>query len=228
MTLNKTNRIVLTDTFSLLGLFILSLVLQALTHIPPAISFIQIISVELFVLTLPLTVLSTETNSTKRRNLNPRQLRVEIGLFSLLAILVSYGNYLLFFARHGLSPAYMDSGHPAHLQATALTCLTIALCQLANLLLVRADEHPKFFAAHLKSSRKLLQALAVSGFLVLNVIYNPWLQAAFGTYALDISDVSAAIFGLGLFIGLRSLQRHTRQHARHAVVALHRETEGEG
>lgn len=143
--------------------------------------------------------------------------------FGLLAAALAYGNYLLFFARHHLSPAYLDPTLPLYHQATALTCLTLILCLYIYLLFERADVHEKFFTNYLLSNKKLLRAFAVSLFVVAAITYIPWLQTFFAAGPLSIVDWLTALLAAGLYTGFRLLQRHTRKHTRHAVLRLHRE-----
>jgi magnesium-transporting ATPase (P-type) len=221
---NKITRIVVTDLTVFVSLLSLSYLLLHFAHLPAAISFIQLVAIELFVIALPLSVIANEKEQKLRRHLNDRQLRYELAIFSALAVAICYANYLLFFVRHSLSAAYIDNSHPAHLQAMTLTLLTLGLCQLTNLLLIRAEGHKKFFTSHLHNNQKLLQALAASALLVSAIIYAPLLQTMLGTAPLDASDISAALLSVGILVGARSLQRHTRSHTRHIILKLHQES----
>ena len=77
--------------------------------------------------------------------------------------------FLLFFARHHLSPVHLSTFNPLYSEATTLTYLTLVLCLYVYLLFERSDVHEKFFTGYLLSNTKLLIAFAVSFVLGLAV-----------------------------------------------------------
>jgi magnesium-transporting ATPase (P-type) len=219
MHLSKTARSVWTDGVALLAVLIIGLIGFLAYHVPLAITLWQVVVIELLILAYPIKTLQPKNS---RKHEQPRHQAIfEIITFGLLAAAIAYLNYRLFFGREGFSPAYIDTGNPLYAQATTLACLTISLCQLMNLGFIQADTQKHF---HLKQPQ--LQALAVSLFALLNIIYNPWLHGLFGTKALGLVDWLTALAAVVLYSGLRLLQRHTRQHTRHAVIKLHHEVRG--
>jgi Ca2+-transporting ATPase len=230
--IKKAARCALTDNAGELITVLLGLSAVAIFHIPPAISPIQILAIDVVAQILPITALGWDKPLAnlmheKPRNLhdhiiNPRAITGFIG-FGALAACFSFLNFLFFFVRHNLSPRYIDPANPLYLEATTLTYLTLVLCLYVYLLFERADAHEKFFTKYLWSNKHLLIAFGLSFFLIGNVIYNPVVAPYFSSHPLTIIDWLTALFFAGAYLCFRLLQRHTRKHTRRAVVALHRE-----
>ncbi len=215
----RTIRTNLTSGSSQVALVVLGVAGLAAYHLPPAITFMQIIALDLL-LCAPIAALAYEKNYLKINNIR-WQAPVAFGI---LAALIGFANYLLFFARHHLSPLYIDAGLPMYHQATSLTLLTILFCTLTYLLFERADHHEQFFTEHLHSNDKLLQGFGLSLAVLAAIVYLPWLQPIFSTAPLDIVDWASALLAVCVYSLLRLLQRHTRKHSRHAVLKLHNQT----
>jgi Ca2+-transporting ATPase len=195
-------------------------------RVAPAITVWQLIMIDVIAVMPPLTALGWDSVQAKLPAEKPHHLVSfnAAASFGLLAALLAYGNFALFFARHHLSARYLtDFTLPQYHQATMLTCLTLILCLYAHLFFERADRHEQVFTDYLWSNSKLNWALAGSGFVILNVIYNPLIQPLFHTGSLSFVDWLTALASAGIFTACRLLQRHTRQHTRRAVVKLHRE-----
>lgn len=124
-------------------------------------------------------------------------------------------NYMWYFARHGVSPEHLAADSLIHMKATALTYLTIVLCQLANILQRRSRRG--LFTLYQFHNKQLWLAMALSLFCVLNIIYNPWIAPYFRAGALGMNDWLAALGAAALFIAIRELQRTTAQ-ARQTVI----------
>lgn len=233
--IKKAARCALTDNAGELLVVLFSLSALALFHVAPAITAIQILAIDIVAQILPITALGWDKAQHKLMRerprdlhdhiINPRAIGGFIG-FGLLAAVLAYGNYLFFFARHHLSPRYIDLTLPLYHQATTLTYLTLVLCLYVYLMFERADAHEKFFTSYLWSNKKLLIAFAISFFLIASVVYNPVVQPYFGAGPLGLVDWLTALLCAGLYMAFRLLQRHTRQHTRHAVLKLHRELHG--
>ena len=229
--IRKAARCVLTDNAGELLTVLIGLSATALFHIAPAITAIQILAIDIVAQILPITALGWDGAQGKLMHAHPRNLRDHIvspaaisGFvgFGLLAAMLSYGNYLLFFIRHHLSPAYLDPHLPLYQQATTLTYLTLVLCLYVYLMFERSDAHEKFFSSYLWSNRKLLYSFGLSFFLIANLVYNPWVQPYFSTRALSAFDWLTALSAATLYMMFRLTQRHTRKHSRRAVLDLHR------
>jgi len=118
---------------------------------------------------------------------------------------LAYVNYLLFFGRHGINPQGLDSGSFSHMQATALTYLTIVLCQLGNILQRRSKKG--LFTRYQFHNPQLWFAFALSMFCVVNIIYNPWIAPYFGAGPLSLTDWTYAFAAAAIFLGIREFQR---------------------
>jgi len=216
---NKIARCILTDFSAALSVLLISLLVTYIWHIPAAILLIQILAVELFLQTLPISTL--QHDKVKKKPRHHMHVKVELVAFGIWAGLISYGSYLLFFGYHVISPVYIDTNNSLYVQATTLALVTFALCQAVNILFVRADEHLHMGTKFLWENKKLLRAFAMSGFLLLNLVYNPLLHSLLGTAPLSLLEWIVALFCTTIYIGGRRLQRHSRQFSRHAVRELH-------
>jgi hypothetical protein len=201
-------------------------------HVAPAIQPIQVLLLGIAGL-LPMQALRHDPAVHKLKALRPldidaaiygRRALASYTLFGILTALAAYANYLFFFARHQLSPLYLDPTLPLYQQATTLTFTTLLLCSFIQILMERADKHDQFFTAHLHSNPRLVKAFGITLLAVAIIIYLPGLHSLFDFQALSLIDWLSAIFFASLYTLCRLLQRHTRKHTRHAVVRLHHET----
>ncbi|HEY4963438.1 MAG TPA: cation-transporting P-type ATPase [Candidatus Saccharimonadales bacterium] len=228
--IKKAARCALTDNAGELITVLIGLATLAMFHVPPAISPIQILAIDVVAQILPITALGWDKPLDNLMKEKPRNLKDHIinrkaigGFigFGALAAIFAYLNFLLFFVRHNLSPTYIGTTNPIYLEATTLTYLTLVLCLYVYLMFERADIHEKFFTKYLWSNSRLLIALGVSLFLIGNVVYNPVVGPYFNSAPLSLMDWVTAIMFAGLYMVFRLLQRHTRKHTRKAVVKLH-------
>jgi Ca2+-transporting ATPase len=228
--IRKAARCALTSNAGELITVLLGLIALTAWHIPPAISALQILAIDVVAQILPITALGWDTPLANLMHEKPRSLHDHIinrqavsGFigFGALAAVLSYGNFLFFFIRHHLSPAYIDQANPLYLQATTLTYLTLVLCLYVYLLFERADKHDAFFTSYLWSNKKLLAAFGVSFILIGNIIYDPFVRPYFSTHSLTVVDWLTALLAAALYFGFRLAQRHTRKHTRRAVLELH-------
>lgn len=233
--IRKAARCALTDNAGELLTILISLGMQAWFHIPLAITAIQILAIDVIAQIAPITALGWDTAQAKLMHDRPRRLGDhiinaaavrEFVMFGLLAAIIASANFLFFFARHHLSPAYIDTTSTLYTNATTLTYLTLVLCQFINLLLVRADAHERFFTAYLWSNKRLLVAFGFSFFCISNLMYNPMVRPYFHTAALSCMDWLTALFAAACYFAVRLLQRHTRKHTRRAVLSVHATSRG--
>lgn len=230
--IKKAARCAMTDNAAELFTVLLGLAALSVFHVAPAITAIEILAIDVVAQILPITALGWDKAQGKLMHNKPRNLQDHIinrtavaGFigFGALASGLSYLNYLLFFARHHLSPLYLDPTLPLYHQATTLTYLTLVLCLYVYLMFERSDAHEKFFTNYLWSNPRLLIAFGMSFILIGNIIYNPWISPYFGTESLGFVDWLTAFLAAGIYMSIRLLQRHTRKHTRKAILQLHQE-----
>ncbi len=209
---------------------IASLAAVSTLHIPLAISIMQILAIDLIAELFPIAALGRDKADGDLMHSPPRNSREHIlnrrSVADLLwcGLLIggfAFANYLLFFGRNGIDPQGLASGSHVHMQATALTYLTIVLCQLANILQRRSSKG--LFTRYQFHNRSLWIAIGFSLFCVLHIIYNPWIAPYFRSAPLSAADWLYAIAAMAIFIAIREFQRHNRLHHREAVIALHHE-----
>jgi len=226
----KAARCALTDNAGELLAILISLIGQSVFHIPLAITAVQILAIDVIAQMFPITALGWDGAQHKLMHDQPRRLsdhiinKKAVGEFigfGLLSAALAYANFLFFFERRGLSPVHIDSTSTLYSRATILTYVTIVLCQFINLMLVRSDNHERFFTSYLWSNKKLLIAFAISFFCIANIIYNPWIHPYFHAGPLTWGDWLSALAVAIIYFSLRLLQRHTRKHSHAALLRDH-------
>ncbi len=128
---------------------------------------------------------------------------------------LAFINYLWFFGRNGVVEANVESGSIIHMKATALTYLTIVLCQLGNIMQRRSQQG--LFTRYQFHNKQLWIAMALSLFCIINVIYNPWIAPYFGASSLSLVDWGYALGATIIFLTIRELERI--YGLRHAHIA---------
>lgn len=203
-----------------LWLVVFSAVIASAWHIPLAVTALQLVFANLlFLLLLWATTAEPKPHYTKESTSN-------VVAFGLLAAGLVQANFLLYFARSGLSSQYASTNNPYYFKATTIALLTLVLCQCINILLARAAHHKRFFTRHLVTNKKLLWAFGFSLFGILTITYVDSLAHLFNTGSLTFWDWLWAIVAASIYLGFRLLQRHTRQHTHKAVLDLHRKVTG--
>jgi len=212
---------------------LVSLSAATIFHIPLALSVMQILAVDLIAELFPIAALGRDKADGELMEERPRDPRdhilngralIDLAWCGLLIGGFAYANYLLFFQRNGINPQGLASESFIHMKATAVTYLTIVLCQLANIL-QRRSAHG-LFTRYQFHNRQLWLALAFSIFCVANIIYNPWIAPYFRAGPIGWIDWAFAILAAAIFIAIREFQRNHRLHKREAIVELHKQTVG--
>lgn len=215
---------VLTNISTVALLTILGIALRIWLHIPLALTALHILILYLVFQLVTQIAFGTELAESKAKS---RALNIKSSLFfGLLAAGISYGNYWLFFARHGLSPAYVDTASPLYGHAIMLTQITVILCQFANLLLVRAEAHEKSVMSFFSANKPLLVSFGFVFFCVANMAYNPPVQHFFHATDLNLVDWLYAALAVALYVMARWLLGHNRRHSRRAIIELHAQVHG--
>jgi Ca2+-transporting ATPase len=208
---------------------IVSLAITSLLGIPLAISIMQILAIDMIAELFPIAALGWDKGAGSLMNESPRNIKhhilnkkniIDLLWCGLLIGGMAYINYLLFFARAHVDPTTVDSGSHIHMQATALTYLTIVLCQLGNILQRRTPDG--IFSRYQFHNRYLWGSMLFSMVCVLAIIYSP-INSYFGSAPLHAIDWLYALMAAAIFLGVREFQRGTQHHTREAVLALHRE-----
>ncbi len=190
-----------------------SVIAFSLFNIPLALTVMQILAIDLLAELFPIAALGWdkadgELMHDKPRNphnhiLNKKSI-ADLLVCGLIIGVLAYGNYLLFFGRAGVTPGGLTSGLPIHAQATALTYLTIVLCQLVNILQRRS--RGGFFTKYQLHNRYLWLAMCVSLTCVALIMYSP-LNTYFGAGPLGIVDWLFALSAAGIFLLIREIER---------------------
>ncbi|HEY5668147.1 MAG TPA: cation-transporting P-type ATPase, partial [Candidatus Saccharimonadales bacterium] len=205
-----------------------SLAATTFYSIPLAISVMQILAIDLVAELFPIAALGKDKADGELMTDPPRDPKDHIlNLRSVLDLLwcgvlmggFAFLNYLWFFHRQGVSPMHLAADSHLHMQATALTYLTIVLTQLANILQRRTSAG--IFSRYQLHNKQFWLAMALSLFCVMNIIYNPWIAPYFKAAPLSLADWLYALAAAGVFIAIREFQRHNRKHHRKAVIHLH-------
>ncbi len=224
---------VLVDNAAFVALIFLGIAGQIIYNQPIPIQVMQIILFSTLIQALPIIELAWDKPLERAMQQRPKLGMLispndvgEIVIFGLLAGAVAYANFLLYFARINLSPAYIDPSSAFVAHAATIAFVTLVACQSANLLFLRAARHQSFFTRYLWSNPRLLAAMGLGTFVVLIVVYNPTIAQLFNFAGLDPGDWAMVAIATAAYIGARLLQRHTRQHARHTVIKLHRKVYG--
>lgn len=197
-------------------------------QVPIALSVMEILAIDLVAELFPIAALGWDRSASELMHEKPRNLRDHIlnkkSILDLVWCGVLIGsfafiNYLVYFWRRGIGAGHIDPGSHIHMQATALTYLTIVLCQLANILQRRSPRG--LFTRYQFHNRQLWFAMGLSIFCVLNIIYNPWIAPYFQAGALGWIDWLYALAAVALFVAAREFQRYSSQHNREAILAKH-------
>ncbi len=207
-----------------------SLASATVFHIPLGLTVIQILAIDVIAELFPVAALGGDKaendimheppRNTKDHILN-RQSLIDITWSGVLIGGLAFGNYLWFFSRNGVNPQGLAPDSHIHLQATALTYVTLILCLLVNVLLRRTSRG--LFTRYQLHNKALWLSMALSLFCVANIVYNPWITDYFHTAPLSFVDILTALGAMAIFITVREFQRFNRPHHRGAVLALHRE-----
>jgi len=228
--IKKAARCALTDNAGELFVILISLFATAIWGIPAAITAIQILAIDIVAEMFPITALGWDPAVRKLMNDKPRDLHdhiinrkavLEFVGFGMLAAVLAYSNYLLYFARHHISAIDLSTKTGPYLQASILTYVTIVLCQFMNLLLVRSRGGMGLVGPYLWANKKLLWAFGISIFLILNIVYNPLVQPYFGSGALTGWDWLTAGAAAAFYTAVRQFHLHTKRHNHKNLIKNH-------
>jgi P-type Ca2+ transporter type 2C len=204
-------------------------------HVPLALTIIQILAIDLIAELFPIVAMGSDKADSDVMSERPRDPKHHILNLRSVADLMWCGtligglaflNYMWFFDRNGIDPQYLTANTPIHMQATALTYLTLILCLLVNVL-QRRSVHGLFTRYQLHN-RSMWIAMGLSLFSIVNIIYNPWISEYFHSAPLSVADWMTAIGATAIFVAIREFQIHNRKHHRKVVLELHHKARANG
>lgn len=192
---------------------LISLAAASLFGIPLALSVMQILAIDLVAELFPIAALGWDkadrelmhepARSPSHHILNRRTI-TDLLWCGILIGGLAYINYLLFFSRNGTPADTVVGSSPIHMKATALTYLTIVLCQLVNILQRRSQDG--LFTRYQLHNKQLWFAILLSLISVLVIIYSP-INTYFGASPLSTLDWTYALMAATIFMGIREIQR---------------------
>jgi Ca2+-transporting ATPase len=184
---------------------------------------IQILAIDLLAEIMPLTFLTFDPPSKRTMTSPPRNIQEhilngatssEVALLGTLIGALAFANFVLFMRRNGVVFT-VDHNLPfLYARATAVTWLTIAFCQFANIL-SRRYEYTTIFNGNFWSNRILLYSIVASIGLVSLGIYGPYLHEFLSFARLSPVDwahaVGAGFVYLGAFEIMKAVKRLRRE-----------------
>lgn len=144
--------------------------------------------------------------------------------FGLIAAVLSYASYLLYFERISISPVNLtDFSVPLYHQATTQAFLVLYVCSILYIFFERADSHKSVYSQFIWSNRRFLDATVLSILLLVVFAYTSAGQFIFQLTAPSLTDwIVAIVCGL-VYMVIRQIQRYTRKHSRKAIIELQNE-----
>ncbi|MDQ5885642.1 MAG: P-type Ca2+ transporter type, partial [Patescibacteria group bacterium] len=192
---------------------LISLTAASLFGVPLALSVMQILAIDLVAELFPIAALGWDkadrelmqepARSPTHHILNKRAI-LDLLWCGLVIGGLAYANYILFFNRNGMTADGVATGSTLHMKATALTYLTIVLCQLINILQRRSQDG--LFTRYQFHNKQLWFAILLSLISVLLIIYSP-INVYFGANPLNLIDWSFALSAALIFLVIREVQR---------------------
>ncbi len=192
-----------------------SLAAFVIFKVPLALTVMEILAIDLIAELFPIAALGWDQADHELMNERPRNPHNHIlnsrSITDLLwcGVLIgglAFMNFVLFFWRNGLSARGASMNTSFYMQATALTYLTIVLCQMLNILQRRSQNG--LFTRYQFHNKQLWIAMLFSLFCVGNIIYNPAVAPYFGAGPLKISDWIFALGAAAIFVAVREIQRY--------------------
>lgn len=201
----------LTSNYGELMVVLIGLVALSLAGIPPAITPILILSIDLIAELFPIAALGWDEPDKELMLDQPRDTKDHIFNLSTFFDLLStgtvmgglaFGNYLLFAYRNSISPDQL-TGNSMYFSAVTITYVTIVLCQLVNILVRRSREST--LSSYLFTNRQLWMAMGLSMLCVLAIVYIPFIQVIFGSGPLLASDWLFALAAALVFFTFKEI-----------------------
>lgn len=214
----------LTSNFGELITVLIGLAALSIAGIPPAISPVLILAVDLIAELFPIAALGWDKPEGSLMKDYPRDPKdhiynteafIDLLTSGLLIGALAYGNFIYFAKRNGIEPSALEgSGH--YLSAITLTYATIVLCQFTNILMRRS--RGTTISRYLFSNKQLWMAMGLSLLCVISIVYVPFVQKIFGSDSLSVKDWLFALASAGIYFMIREAtkllagKRRQRQH----------------
>lgn len=213
---------------------IISLGAFILFQVPFALSVMQLLAIDMIAELFPIAALGwdkADKNVMKEKPRDPhnhilnKSAIIDLLWSGLLIGGIAFANFLLFFGRHGVPATGANLTDPElYIQATAMTYLTIVICQLLNILQRRSQNG--LFTKYQLHNRLLWTAIGFSLTFVIAIIYSPVLQPYFGTGSVSFIDWLFVLLGAGIFVGAQELKRYAnKHHTRDHIIKLYHQNE---
>ena len=185
------------------------MVALSVAGIPPAITPVLILSIDLIAELFPIAALGWDEPDKKLMHDQPRNTRdhifniktfFDLSFTGLLIGFLAFGNYLLLASRNGVEASgLLNSGiYPS---AVTITYVTIVLCQFVNILVRRSRSFT--ISSYLFTNRQLWLAMALSMSCVLVIVYLPLIHHLFGSGPLALTDWIFAFIAAGIFFVIK-------------------------
>lgn len=191
-----------------------SLAATSLLRIPLALTVMQILAIDIIAELFPIAALgwdkadhqlmSEPPRNPKAHILNKQSIH-DLMLCGLIIGGLAFINYIWYFGRHGVTLNTVQAGSLIHMKATALTYLTIVMCQLGNIIQRRSSRG--LFTRYQLHNKQFWLAIGLSMFCLVNIIYNPWIAPYFGAAALLPIDWLYGLGAAAIFLMIRELER---------------------
>lgn len=215
--LRKTVLSSMTSNWGELAAVLLGIVGNTLFGRPLAISAVQILAIDLLGEMLPLAALTRDPPQPgimqrPARDVNQHILdrqRIKDVIWSwLLMGWLAFAAFVLHHRIEGTMPGVYGEDSLMQMRGMSLTYVTIVLCQFMNILSRRAGEHKSVRSSYLWSNKKLLWSFGISLFLIVNLLYNPWVNIYFGTAGLTLVDWVIWLGCAAVFLLVREMAKH--------------------
>lgn len=193
---------------------LISLGFFSLMHVPLALTIMEILAIDIIAELFPIVALGNDPADHDLMKDKPRnQNNHIINKYSILDLLwcgaliggFAFLNYIFLYLRNDVDPSSVATGSAIHMQATAITYLTVVLCQLTNIIQRRSSKG--IFTKYQLKNRRFWLSILLSIFCVVNVIYNPLISPYFGAGPLSFADIVFTIIAVLAFLSARELQR---------------------
>lgn len=208
----------LTTNFGELFVSIISLIWMSLWWRPLAITPLLILCIDLIGEMFPLSALTfdpadRDIDTRKPRNIYAHVLNtatiIDLVISGLVMAVLGYSAFVWMYRYHWVN-LNQWSQHNLYAHAITLTYVTMMMCQFVNIMVIRTGRQHSIFTSYLRSNSKLLIALTISMFCILNIVYNPAIQKYLGTGSLTAIDRSVAVLGSLLYLWYRETHRKWR------------------